>query len=98
MNPTINVLTVQKTDVSLIESKLRDAEHWWLYADKPTDRLSKIRARVNAVGYLVTGRDLQTKIVVIKDGLLTLSDHGCVDAVRFDDPRLCVFLSEVTTS
>ena len=76
----------------MLEERLRHKEHNWLYVSPETNKLSKVRARVNPVGYLVTGYDLETKIVCIKDETLTLSDHGCADAVRFDDPRLSVLM------
>ena len=89
---TINTLIYEKLDSSLLEEALRHAEHYWVYVSQKTGKLSKVRARVNPVGYLVTGHDMQTQIVCIQDEELTLSDHGCVDAVRFDDPRLSVLL------
>ena len=92
MTPKINVLTYEKIDDSLLEARLRQREHWWIYVSEKTGKLSKVRARVNPADFLVTGRDLETKIVCIQDETLILSDHGCVDAVRFDDPRLCVML------
>ena len=76
----------------MLEERLRQREHTWLYVSPETHKLSKVKARVNPVGYLVTGYDIQTQIVCIKDETLTLSDHGCVDAVRFDDPRLRVLM------
>lgn len=92
MTPEINVLIYEKTDNPLLEARLRQREHWWVYISEETGKFSKVRARVNPADFLVTGQDLQTKIVCIQDETLTLSDHGCVDAVRFDDPRLSVLL------
>ena len=88
-----NVLTVQRTSADMLCERLIK-EQWWIYPNPDEDKFSKVFARVNHAGYLVVGQDLDTRIVCIQDGLFTLSDHGCADAVRFDDPRIIVFLPQ----
>ena len=61
MTPKINVLIYEKTDTSLLEARLRQREHWWVYVSEETGKLSKVRARVNPADFLVTGQDLQRR-------------------------------------
>ena len=86
-----NVISVQRTDADVLNARLKNL-NWWIYPNATDEKFSKIQARVNFAGYLVVGQDMQTRIVCIEDGVLTLSDNGCASAVRYDDPRLFVFL------
>ena len=88
----VNVLRVDRFDTESLHHRLK-FPHTWVYLNSETSSFSKIEnARVNAAGYIVVGRDLNTRIVCIKNDVLTLSDHGCAEAVRFDDSRMFVFL------
>lgn len=87
-SPFCNVLTPSRVNVDLHKLK---TPCLWLYLNDAGE-LSSIRARVNTAGFLVVGRLQSTRIVVIRDGVLTLSDHGCTEAVRCDDERLSVLL------
>ena len=87
-----NVLSVNRVNTETLIYRLKNP-HWWIFPNRDENKYSKVFARVNCAGYLVVGQDMDTRIVCIKDGVLTLSDHGCSEAVRLDDPRLFVFLS-----
>ena len=87
-----NVLTTQRADVDVLKDKLKQ-QRWWIYPNAKEGKFSKIQARVNGAGYLIVGGDNDTKIVCIENGVLTLSNNGCRSAVRFDDPRMFVFMS-----
>ena len=87
---TLNVITLHNVNSESYHPYLKQ-ELNWIYLNTEANRCSKIRARINAAGYLVIGEYTHTRIVCLKDHQLYYSDDGCAEAVRFNDPCIFVF-------
>ena len=74
------------------EQDLENAYYWWIFPNESEGLYSKVLARANVVGDLVIGSGVDTSLVIIRHGRLTLTRQFCDDVANVSDERLLVCL------